>query len=886
MFKKIILIIALLFVFIAVAEAGKYLDVTRSTTTELVDWRIRGDMRIGTSTGTADANVVIRGTGTVELLTIVFSDGSSQTTAGGGLISDLAYGAGWNGEVSSAPTKNAVYDQIELVMVSTGAIQVEVDALEISTGAIQAEVDALEVSTGTNATAIALNTVHKTSVGTDHGYIDQSVTITSSPTFAGATIGNSTFTVLSDGTNFITEISTDGTGSGNSDHALPTEQATREMINYFSVSPTTGAVLPVLVRNTIGRTIAKGIPISFVGSLGQLPTFVVTFNTNTAGKECNAITAESISNNSNGLAYVMGVLSSFDTSGFTAGDHLFAGSGVITNTYPTSGRIQHIGHCLRSNVSGSIYIQLESAEPYIAATSGENLDLRMGATDGSTAVLFENYLDVIVATMTDQGNLIVKSSGTFGGRVGIGRSSPDSALHIKASVSGLFGQIILQTPADNVESNVAITAYESDGSGDLDQQLWYLGNSSGSNEDITFLNRRDAKLTLGTSGYIRITISGGGLVEFSSSCHVTGNVVAAEFHGDGSNLTGTNTSMIVSTVAVGIISTANLATDRVEVSGDTMTGSIYFDDGFEDSPYITMRDEDNKLLRFYKNDDGYAEIFNNETPGGVIRIATNNDINDLFYFDTVSDVPYIRVFGTSVSTPSIKYNDTTDQWEGTDEGTTYYQLVNEGFTASNDGAKTTLLATTGDYMRIGDANSTSHSFNSEDDLVVTGKLEINGETYPDNFVNYGVSRGPSWGNNQRIMHIATDVNARCLFLEMATGGAIYVPVFIIGEASANSNLGWFDGITEPRICLVDDDGDSGVTFGFDVTDDTPTIAFKGNANQITIKSVLTLNPISTPPVANMPQGSMYFDSDDYKVYVATSAVNLTTGEGWKALAYE
>lgn len=36
-----------------------------------------------------------------------------------------------------------------------------------------------------NETAIALNTTHRSSVGTDHGYIDQDLQVTASPTFAG-----------------------------------------------------------------------------------------------------------------------------------------------------------------------------------------------------------------------------------------------------------------------------------------------------------------------------------------------------------------------------------------------------------------------------------------------------------------------------------------------------------------------------------------------------------------------------------------------------------------------------------------------------------------------------------------------------------------------------
>ncbi len=52
-----------------------------------------------------------------------------------------------------------------------------------------------------------------------------------------------------------------------------------------------------------------------------------------------------------------------------------------------------------------------------------------------------------------------------------------------------------------------------------------------------------------------------------------------------------------------------------------------------------------------------------------------------------------------------------------------------GMSISNDGTKTTFLGKTGDYNRIGDAGNTSHSLNSEDDLMVTGDLEVGGTIY-------------------------------------------------------------------------------------------------------------------------------------------------------------
>jgi len=53
----------------------------------------------------------------------------------------------------------------------------------------------------------------------------------------------------------------------------------------------------------------------------------------------------------------------------------------------------------------------------------------------------------------------------------------------------------------------------------------------------------------------------------------------------------------------------------------------------------------------------------------------------------------------------------------------------DGLTFSNDGTKTTILGKTGDYNRIGDAATTAYSLASEDDLLVTGKLEVTSNAY-------------------------------------------------------------------------------------------------------------------------------------------------------------
>ena len=144
------------------------------------------------------------------------------------------------------------------------------------------------------------------------------------------------------------------------------------------------------------------------------------------------------------------------------------------------------------------------------------------STNNVETFLFASSVGGVMGTVTND-PLNIKTNNTSAvfidasQKVGIRTDSPDSALHIKADVSGMVGndyagQIIIQNPANDVTSNAVITAYESDDNGDPDQQLWYLGNSSSGNSDIIFLNRRNASLHLGTNDTHRITILGNGNV--------------------------------------------------------------------------------------------------------------------------------------------------------------------------------------------------------------------------------------------------------------------------------------------------------------------------------------------------------------------------------------
>ena len=145
-----------------------------------------------------------------------------------------------------------------------------------------------------------------------------------------------------------------------------------------------------------------------------------------------------------------------------------------------------------------------------------NTDVLGDLTIGDDIFMSE---DGIIGISASTERIVFDGTGGYinllGANVGIGTISPDSAFHIKANTPGTVGshpagQLIIQDPDDTVFGNAVITGYESDGSGNPDQQLWYLGSSSSSNSNIIFLNRRNALLQFGTSGSTRMTILGNG----------------------------------------------------------------------------------------------------------------------------------------------------------------------------------------------------------------------------------------------------------------------------------------------------------------------------------------------------------------------------------------
>lgn len=142
---------------------------------------------------------------------------------------------------------------------------------------------------------------------------------------------------------------------------------------------------------------------------------------------------------------------------------------------------------------------------------------------------------------TDVGTTIILTN--INDDVGIGTSSPNAKLDVTGtpgtSVGGFAsGQFHVTSPATTVNSNSVITGHSSFNG---NTQLWYLGSTSSSNNDIAFINRQSAgNIAFHTNGNIRITITSDGNTGFGAATAATVRLAIDDnntgFSGNGTDL--------------------------------------------------------------------------------------------------------------------------------------------------------------------------------------------------------------------------------------------------------------------------------------------------------------------------------------------------------------
>jgi hypothetical protein len=117
----------------------------------------------------------------------------------------------------------------------------------------------------------------------------------------------------------------------------------------------------VLCYNGTGSAIPKGKVVYIVGAQGQRPSIALSSaSAESTSSKTLGITAEEISNGSEGFVATFGVVGNLNTASFTAGNKLWLSTtpGELTETVPTQpDHSVFIGYCLSSNMSsGRVFI--------------------------------------------------------------------------------------------------------------------------------------------------------------------------------------------------------------------------------------------------------------------------------------------------------------------------------------------------------------------------------------------------------------------------------------------------------------------------------------------------------------------------------------------------
>jgi len=105
-------------------------------------------------------------------------------------------------------------------------------------------------------------------------------------------------------------------------------------------------------------------------------------------------------------------------------------------------------------------------------------------------------------------------------------------------------------------------------------------------------------------------------------------------------------------------------------------------------------------------------------------------------------------------------------------------------------------------------------------------MRLRRKAYHRTSSSYSDDRGVNLGAAGRFEWSTDDANANLMVLNLPSGGSVDVPVFVSGIDIKDTDLGLFDGITQPWVGAVDADKDAAIGLTFSA-DDTPGIEVKG-----------------------------------------------------------
>ena len=157
----------------------------------------------------------------------------------------------------------------------------------------------------------------------------------------------------------------------------------------------------------------------------------------------------------------------------------------------------------------------------------------------------------------------------------------------------------------------------------------------------------------------------------------------------------------------------------------------------------------------------------------------------------------------------------------------------------------------------------------------TGYLPLSGGTLTGaTTVNDDVALALGTGSTVSILYETADANANATIFAAPEGDATDVPAFIFGDASIlNADLGWFNGLTEPSIVVVNDAKDAYIRIdaGDDAVAGSQGIYFKAASDEDI--ELLNLSVTGTPRVFWDESEDMFSSS---KGWAFTGNINFGT----------
>jgi len=159
-----------------------------------------------------------------------------------------------------------------------------------------------------------------------------------------------------------------------------------------------------------GENIDAGEAVYISGATGQVPQVSLADNTDQSKSQVIGVAAETKTTGQTILIRVKGLVTGLDTStpGWSDGEQLYlSAAGALVNSRPTSGEVWTVAYVAYSNVStGKLLVAIGTEPHYLAAASGEDVEIRLGDSGGVTSLEIEDYGDNVVAKINSDGGFL------------------------------------------------------------------------------------------------------------------------------------------------------------------------------------------------------------------------------------------------------------------------------------------------------------------------------------------------------------------------------------------------------------------------------------------------------------------------------------------------